>query len=81
MAAKEKIEQTRQALGEAEKALEGFGAVKVRPDGIPPAWGSHHRRRGRADQREGEAFTNVEQLKAELIVWRYASQALASGLD
>jgi hypothetical protein len=66
VAAQEKIEQTRQALAEAEKALEAFGAVKARPDGTPPAWGVSIEDADEPTREKAEAFTNVSQLKAEL---------------
>ena len=64
-AAADKIEQTRQALAEAEKAFEAFAGVKPRGN-TPPAWGQTASESDAPEVAKAEAFVNVENLKADL---------------
>ncbi len=63
--AQERIEQTRQALAEAEKALEAFAGVK--PRGVtPPPLGTTIEESDNAEAAKASAFMNVEKLRADL---------------
>ena len=77
VAAQERIEQTRQQLAEAEEALAAFGAVKSRPDGTPPPWGTSVEDADQPTREKAEAFTNVEKLRADL----FAMEARTAFID
>ena len=65
MAAQEKIEQTRQQLAGAEKALEAFAGVK--PRGVaPPPIGKDGEITDTGEEEKLAAFVNVEKLRADL---------------
>ena len=65
VAAQERIEQTRQQIGEGEKALAEFAGVKSRGN-TPPPMGQTAEESDTAERAKAAAFMNIEKLRADL---------------